>query len=162
MIARGYFALAILLPILALVIIPPWHSRHTCLHRLMVFDHAVNCPATVAMETEEGNIDADGNWITNQWVAMLRDRHRHCPKSGKKYMLPALRVGEHPYCPTHGHLIEESGYVSHKINPKGEWLIPVMGALLISAIVVPVSALIMLAVQVRRRKKNHNPLGFFR
>ena len=156
-IARVYFAGAVLLPVLAFVIIPPWHSRYTCLHRLMVFDHAVNCPRTVVMETEEGNIDADGNWITNQWVAMLRDKHLHCPKSGKKFILPAMRVGVHPYCPTHGHLIEESGYVSHEANPRGEWLAPVMGALLISAIALPMSALIVIAVRTtRRRQKNHN------
>ena len=123
----------------------------------MNYDHVINCPGLVAKETEAGDIDADGNWVTNRWMSMLREDHRQCPRSGKMYVLPAQRVGEHPYCPTHGHLIEESGYVPHTANPNGEWLTLLMRALFVSAIAVPTSAVIVIAVRTRRRKKkNHN------
>lgn len=132
-------------------------SRWRCHRNLMLIDHAINCHATVQMETEEGNIDEEGNWITNQWYAMLGDDRTHCPKSGLEYILPRLKVGIHPSCPTHGDLIRFYGSVPHHQTRRSAfwWFAPPVCAL--GAVVFGIWTLISVVIAKRKKKReDHN------
>jgi hypothetical protein len=148
---RLYYGTAIVLVVAAVPIMHFW----TCMANLRGIDHSINCPSTVRNERTEGNIDPEGNWITNRWLAPSTDERMRCPSSGKPYVVPRS-VGQHPYCLTHGHLVELSGFTPHSSNPR--FVISIVLQMLspLAIVIAPLSAILVFFVR-RHRKTKRNP-----
>ena len=93
----------------------PGRSEWQCALNLSVFDHAINCTGHVAMMTEDGNKGTNGVWKQEYILGMTPQEYRRCPTAVTNYVLTFV-VGQHPYCPVHGHLIEKYDLRPHGPN----------------------------------------------
>jgi len=146
-----FYSTALIIVILA----APGFLFLQCMRNLCLIEHAINCPSTVLNEKNEGNIDEEGNWITNRWLSLRPAQRMLCPATGKQYSVP-LEVGQHPYCLTHGRLVELSGYVPHSSSPRFTFFIIVGVIFLPTVLIVPLSALLVYLWQ-RRKCQRKNP-----
>ena len=87
-------------------------QERACFWNLLRFEHYLNCPGVVASYEDRGAV-LNGVWVDKQ--ALLNKcfaEALRCPVTGKDCVL-TFTVGEHPYCPVHGRLIEKYGFRVH-------------------------------------------------
>jgi len=132
------------------------HARNEsrCFARLTGIDHIINCPGVISWYPD---IVSNGVWTTKEAIhEWLAEDDLRCPTTGADYAL-TLTIGEHPYCPVHGHLIEKYGYRPHQ--PLGESLRPrrLAGPLLflLGGLLAAGTGAVALAGRAKRRR--HNP-----
>ncbi len=90
----------------------PAQREIACLRNLRSFDHSINCLHWVAYNEEDATV-SNGVWTDKKVVLeTCSEGHLRCPITGKDYVL-TFTVGEHPWCPVHGHLIEKYGSRPH-------------------------------------------------
>lgn len=94
-------------------------SEWRCLLNLSVFDHNINCTGHVAMMTDEGTV-SNGVWSQKYILGLTPPECLCCPITGTNYVL-TFRVGQHPYCPVHGRLIEKYDVRPHQPNAYFRW-----------------------------------------
>ena len=90
----------------------PGRQERACFRNLIGFDHSLNCSAAVHRNEQMGIVS---NGVCIDKERLLRTFSKgvlRCPITGKDYVL-TFTVGEHPYCPVHGRLIEKYGYRQH-------------------------------------------------
>jgi hypothetical protein len=93
----------------------PGRGERRCVNSLAVFDHHINCSGHVALGQSDGTV-SNGVWDRKYILDLTPPTYLRCPLTGTNYML-SFKVGEHPYCPIHGHLIEKYG-----VRPHQTWL----------------------------------------
>jgi hypothetical protein len=86
-------------------------EERECLHMLANCDHNLNCLPCAAL-AEEMNQCTNGVITQEFFLMMTPTNWLRCPVSGTNYIL-AFKVGEHPYCPVHGRLIEKYNVRPH-------------------------------------------------
>jgi hypothetical protein len=138
---------------MALVCLPGRQERK-CLWRLTVLDHAINCPSWVRMSEQEGTC-SNGVWNPGTIRGVTPGKFFSCPITGTNYVV-TFRVGTHPFCPVHGHLIEKYGVRHHE-----SWLHPPSVSqnlrdlgVVVCVVVSIVTAIVMIPLAVVRRKRN--------
>jgi hypothetical protein len=146
-------SLTIVCFILAALFWFPGRGERECVLNLSYFDHLINCPGAIGIGQEAGMVSNgvwNQEWILNMTTGPLNHTLR-CPVSGAHYVL-TFKIGEHPYCPTHGHLIEKYGVRHHQ--PWLHWTrfrVSAAGTLT-SLVAAGISASGLMVMSVMRRK----------
>ncbi len=129
----------------------PGRHERACYRNLTMPDHALNCPGR--QEIFSGVI-SDGVWTDKESLLDLCwDEYLRCPITGAEYVL-TFTVGEHPYCPVHGRLIEKYGYRPHDPpgTPPGIWSVKRIAGLLLLGLGIPLVVMTGLVALARRSR----------
>ena len=90
----------------------PGRQERKCLQMLANLDHQINCPGWVIASEEDGTC-SNGVWSPKAIHDITPPAFFRCPVAQTNYVLE-FRVGTHPFCPSHGRLIEQYGYQPHQ------------------------------------------------
>lgn len=139
----------------------PGRQERACFRNLTTFDHALNCSCWVHLHEQEG-IVSNGVWTQKGPVLEGYSKERlRCPITGKDYVL-TFTVGEHPYCPVHGRLIEKYDFRPHnqgRLYPPSVKVRLIAGflSLLLGFLLAATTGLVALARRSRTQGKTAQP-----
>jgi hypothetical protein len=148
----GIAVLVITAGILAL----PGRTEWQCLQCLAVFDHHINCAGHVAMVGQDG-IVSNKVWQRKYILDMTPEKYLRCPTTGTNYVL-TFTVGEHPYCPIHGHLIEKYNVRPHHTSKIDivRGLVPFI-CIFIASLLAVIVGIVAIVRRIRMRKGKAQP-----